>query len=151
MANNTQHDPKVQSLMGRPVTFDLIRLSDEGGVSGTGHVAEGAVFADGTAVMRWLTEKRSTATYDSARDLLAIHGHGGKTQLRYHAIGSVVGYPGFDGRACSNCAHPWSAHELDGAAICACGGCNCCLMEHPEFKPIGERRDPRNFLGDTTP
>lgn len=146
MANKTQHDPKVQSLMEAPVTFDLVRLSDESGVSGTGHVAEGAVFADGSVAMRWLTETRSTAIYDSARDLLAIHGHGGKTQLRYHT-GSARDR---DGRACSNCAHPMFAHTLDGAGICACGGCNCCLMEHPEFKPIGNRRDPRNFIGDTT-
>jgi len=144
MANNSQHDPKIHAI-GSPVTFDLIRLSDEGGVSGTGHVAEGVVFADGTTVMRWLTDKRSTAVYESARDLLAIHGHGGKTEMRYHMPARAM-----DNRACSNCAHPWVHHELDGACICSCGGCQCCLMEHPEFKPIGERRDPRNFIGDTT-
>ena len=26
---------------------------------------------------------------------------------------------------------------MDGACICSAGGCSCCLMEHPEFKPVG--------------
>jgi len=142
--NNTEHNPRIGAI-GAPSTFDLIRLSDAGGVSGTGHVAEGVVFADGTTVIRWLTDKRSTAVYESARDLLAIHGHGGKTELRYH-VGRDQ-----DGRACSNCAHPMSAHWQDNAAICTCGGCTCCLMEHPEFKPLGAKKDPRYFIGDTTP
>ncbi len=130
--NNTEHQPKVMGI-GAPYTFDLIRRTDATGVSGTGRVAEGVVFNDGTSILRWLTEHRSTAIYESARKLLAIHGHGGQSELRYH--GHVRG---FDGRACSNCAHPWGAHELDGAAICCAGGCTCCLMEHPEFRPIGE-------------
>lgn len=141
MANNCKHDPKIRAVSEKPETFDLVRLVDATGVSGTGKVAEGAVFGDGTTVLRWLTEHRSTVVYESAREVLAIHGHGGKTELRYH-----VG-PGGDGRACSNCAHPMVAHCMDGAGICMCGGCQCCLMEHPEFKPLGELRDPRNFIG----
>lgn len=128
--NSTIHQPKLFGI-GAPRTFDLVRLQDATGISGTGTVAEGVVFNDGTTAMRWLTEHRSTTVYESAREVLAIHGHGGATEMRYHGV------QGFDGRACSNCAHPWGAHELDGAAICACGGCSCCLMEHPEFKPLG--------------
>lgn len=141
MANSTQHNPKIMAVSGQPETFDLVRLVDETGISGTGKVAEGVVFGDGTTVLRWLTEHRSTVVYESAREVLAIHGHGGKTEMRYH-----VG-PGGDGRACSNCAHPMVGHWMDNAGICACGGCQCSLMEHPEFKPLGELRDPRNFLG----
>ncbi len=129
--NPTTHRPGFMAI-GHPSTFDLVRLVDETGVSGTGNVAEGCVFGDGTTVMRWLTDHRSTTIYESAREVLAIHGHNGKTELRYH------GFSPEGRRACSNCAHPWGAHEMDGAAICACGGCSCCLMEHPEFKPIGK-------------
>lgn len=63
--------------------FNLDRLEDESGVSGTGTVAQGVVFDDGTCAMRWLTNKASTAIYDSITDLEAIHGHGGKTKVVY--------------------------------------------------------------------
>lgn len=145
MANDTKHRPGFMAISNKPETFDLVRLHDETGISGTGKVAEGVVFMDGTTALRWLTKHRSTVVYESAREVLAIHGHGGKTEIRYHVEKDQ------DGRACSNCAHPMSGHWMDGAAICACGGCSCCLMEHPEFKALGSPKDPRNFLGDTTP
>lgn len=63
--------------------FVLNRDVDVSGVSGIGVVAEGVVFSDGTAVLRWLTPRRSTATYDNVADLVGIHGHGGTTQLQY--------------------------------------------------------------------
>lgn len=59
------------------------RIEDETGVSGTGIVAEGVQFTDGTCVIRWLTARSSTAVYDSADDLIAIHGHNGRTQLKW--------------------------------------------------------------------
>ena len=64
-------------------TFKLVRDVDESGVSGTGTVAEGVRFSDGTAALRWLTERRSTAVYRSMEDLRSIHGHGGKTRVAY--------------------------------------------------------------------
>lgn len=36
---------------------------------------EGVVFSDGRVAIRWLTAKRSTSTWDSMDDMLAIHGH----------------------------------------------------------------------------
>lgn len=127
--NDTKHKPGFFSVYARPLTFDLVRLRDATGVSGTGKVAEGVVFGDGTVAMRWLTTHRSTAIYESAREVVAIHGHGGGTVLRYHRD------EGGGDRLCLNCAHPVDDHCLDNAAICACGGCSCCLMEHPEFIP----------------
>lgn len=59
--------------------FHLQRLEDESGVSGTGRVADGVVFEDGHAVIRWRTATSSTACYDSIEDVEAIHGHNGKT------------------------------------------------------------------------
>jgi hypothetical protein len=61
--------------------FQLLRIEDESGVSGTGVVAQGVCFDDGTCVMRWLTKIASTAFYESLTQLEAIHGHGGKTRV----------------------------------------------------------------------
>ena len=59
--------------------FTLRRVEDETGVSGTGNVAQGVEFDDGTAAMRWLTSTSSVTFYDSVADVEYIHGHGGKT------------------------------------------------------------------------
>jgi hypothetical protein len=61
--------------------FELHRTVDETGISGTGVVAQGNEFDDGTCVMRWTVGPSSTAVYDSIVDIDAIHGHGGKTQI----------------------------------------------------------------------
>lgn len=63
--------------------FDLYRIEDESGVSGTGTVAQGVEFDDGTIVMRWLTKNRSTAVYENETMLEAIHGHNGKTKVMW--------------------------------------------------------------------
>jgi hypothetical protein len=63
--------------------FMLERLEDETGVSGTGSVAEGVEFYDGTVAMRWRTSIGSTAFYGSIQDVEAIHGHGGRTVVRW--------------------------------------------------------------------
>lgn len=64
-------------------TFALIRHSDPSGVSGTGVVAQGVVFSDGTTVLRWMLDTRSTGVYESLADMIAIHGHGGQTEVRF--------------------------------------------------------------------
>lgn len=61
--------------------YNLVRDEDISGVSGTGVVAEVAEYSDGTCAMRWVTEHRSTAVYASMADLLAIHGHDGRTRV----------------------------------------------------------------------
>lgn len=61
--------------------FNLVRNTDVSGVSGTGIVAEGVVFTDGTCAMRWLTDLASTAIYASLEDLQEIHGHNGATDV----------------------------------------------------------------------
>ena len=64
-------------------TFRLHRLADPSGISGTGDVAQGVVFDDGTVAMRWLSDTASTVMYGSVKDLLRVHGHGGSTQMRF--------------------------------------------------------------------
>lgn len=67
-------------------TFKLNRIKDHSNVSGVGIIAEGVEFSDGRCAIRFLTSTRSTAVYDSMTDLVAIHGHGGDTQVVYDDI-----------------------------------------------------------------
>jgi hypothetical protein len=60
--------------------FHLNRKIDCTGVSGTGHVAKGAMFPDGQCVLWWNTSQ-SICIYLSLTRLLDVHGHGGKTEV----------------------------------------------------------------------
>lgn len=62
-------------------TFEFHRDADVSGVSGTGTVADGIVFDDGHVALRWRGERRSTVTWSSIEDAVAVHGHDGKTRL----------------------------------------------------------------------
>lgn len=59
----------------------MIRREDVSGVSGTGVVAVGVVLPDGQCVMQWVTDLSSTTIYRNLNDLIAIHGHGGRTTI----------------------------------------------------------------------
>lgn len=59
--------------------FNLNRVEDETGISGTGIVTEGYQWDDGICVMKWLTEISSVAVYASIEDVVTIHGHNGRT------------------------------------------------------------------------
>ena len=64
-----------------PRPFALHRGQDVTGVSGTGTVAHGVQFADGTVVIRWLGEFASTVVWDSLDAAMKVHGHDGKTRV----------------------------------------------------------------------
>ena len=64
--------------------FRLVRDTDVSGTSGTGIVAEGVQFSDGTCAMRWLTATASTGFYESIEDLIFIHGHEGATNAVFY-------------------------------------------------------------------
>lgn len=64
--------------------FRLNRIEDEGGVSGTGIVAEGVQFSNGKCAVSWLTEHTSVAIYDNIEDVEFIHGHNGKTKIEWY-------------------------------------------------------------------
>ena len=61
--------------------FLLIRKEDLSGVSGTGEVAEGAVFSNGLTVIRWLREPYALNIYQNLKDMIQVHGHEGRTQI----------------------------------------------------------------------
>ena len=60
--------------------FHLVRTEDQTGVSGTGVVAEGTVFTDGTVALRWRGPHSSTVVWASLASAIAVHGHEGRTQ-----------------------------------------------------------------------
>lgn len=69
--------------MTRPGIYWWVRDIDETGMSGLGHVAQVAVFEDGTAVLRWLKVRNSagvasTVLYETVEQLVHVHGHGDK-------------------------------------------------------------------------
>jgi hypothetical protein len=62
-------------------SFELHRDTDKTGISGTGVVAEGVEFTDGTVAMRWKSDTASTAAYRCMEDVERIHGHNGATRI----------------------------------------------------------------------
>ncbi|MEW1922324.1 hypothetical protein [Streptomyces sp. NPDC088360] len=77
----TQHPTQLVRSDTDLVRFHLHRLDDVTGVSGTGRVAGGVIFPDGTVAMRWNKDLKSTAVYDSIDDVAVIHGHDGATVI----------------------------------------------------------------------
>lgn len=64
--------------------FVLYRELDISGVSGTGIVAEGVVFSDGSVALRWTTNGvHSTVIHESIQTVLAVHGHNGSTVIQW--------------------------------------------------------------------
>ena len=76
----------MQVIRKAPRVFYLVRLADETGVSGTGIVADGVQFWDGTCVVNWATTTTSTSIYKSITDVTTIHGHNGKTRVFWEDI-----------------------------------------------------------------
>lgn len=70
--------------------FQLHRHEDVNGLSGTGIVADGVEFPDGTCAMRWREVtgehydrgvRATTVIFANATAVEALHGHNGATQL----------------------------------------------------------------------
>ena len=63
--------------------FILVREKDVSGRSGTGVVAEGTIFIDGQAVLKWLREPFALGVFASVEELLSVHGHEGNTYVQF--------------------------------------------------------------------
>lgn len=61
--------------------FVFQRNTDVSGTSGTGIVAEGVQFTDGTVAVRWRSFISSHVIYPNAQAAEAIHSHGGATKM----------------------------------------------------------------------
>lgn len=76
--NATQREPRL---------FHLVRHVDGSGVSGTGTVAEGVEWSDGTVALRWRGRWPTTSAWEGGLDaVLAVHGHGGSTVVRWLTV-----------------------------------------------------------------
>lgn len=84
-------------------TFTIQREMDVTGISGTGHVADGVVFPDGTTVVRWRDlggpaaergVRPTTVVFESVEAVEALHGHNGATRLVWGALTSICKHCG---------------------------------------------------------
>lgn len=66
-----------------PRRFNLNRIEDETGVSGTGRVASGVRWPDGSATLRWMSDRPTTTVYNSMEDVGYIHSHHGSTVVEW--------------------------------------------------------------------
>jgi hypothetical protein len=73
--------PAAMEPSDQPRLFHLQRDRDVSGVSGTGRVANGVLWPDGTVSLRWIGERPSTVSWDRLADAEAVHGHGGATRI----------------------------------------------------------------------
>ena len=74
--------------------FRLVRHTDVSGVRGTGTLAEGVEWSDGTVALRWRGRWPGTATWDGGIEaLLAVHGAGGRTQVHWLPTTSLTPAP----------------------------------------------------------
>jgi len=75
--------------------FHFQRVEDESGTSGTGIVAEGVEFSDGSVMIHWFNEDNPNLNTtsdgfsfkpgpDGMEDTIQVHGHGGKTEVVFH-------------------------------------------------------------------
>jgi hypothetical protein len=87
----SQPPPPAASGPLMPRRFLLDRLVDVSGVSGTGVVAEGVRWSDGTAALRWHGGWQTVSIWDSVDAVLAVHGNEGATVLRWLDPDRVVG------------------------------------------------------------
>jgi hypothetical protein len=61
--------------------FELHRDVDVSGISGTGVVADGVRFPDGSVAIRWRGERPSSVFWSDMEHVVAIHGHSGSTRV----------------------------------------------------------------------
>lgn len=66
-----------------PRRFRLMREVDVNAVSGTGAVADGVQFADGSVALRWRGDHPCTSVWPDLAAVVAVHGHAGSTQVAW--------------------------------------------------------------------
>jgi hypothetical protein len=80
--------------------FQLHRDTDITGVSGTGIVADGIEWPDGTVSIRWRGDRPSVVFWDCVQDAMHVHGHVGATRFVWL---------GYDGQPLVDAPEPVSA------------------------------------------
>jgi hypothetical protein len=73
--------------MTEPRRFYLDRSTDVTGASGTGRVADGVLWPDGTVTIRWRGEHQSTVNWDGIASAEHVHSHKGATRIVFLDLG----------------------------------------------------------------
>ncbi|MGW7247731.1 hypothetical protein [Streptomyces decoyicus] len=89
--------------MTEPRIFALHRDRDISGVSGTGIVADGCAWPDGTVSIRWRGASPSTVSWNSVADAEHVHGHGGATRIVWVTPAGAPIPPGGNAEDCPRC------------------------------------------------
>jgi hypothetical protein len=101
------------------VVFHLQRDTDVSGVSGTGVVADGVIWPDGTVSVRWRGQHPSIVFWRSLDSVKVIHGHDGATRIVLPSserarLGRIAdahskdeGPHGMTNGHCVECGLPW--------------------------------------------
>lgn len=76
---NEATEAALQVMVSDSQRFYLYRHQDMSGISGTGVVADGIKWPDGTVTLRWRGPRPSTVNWNSVEDAEAVHGHGSAT------------------------------------------------------------------------
>lgn len=124
-------------------TFVLIRDVDVTGMSGTGPVADGVVFPDGTTVLRWRDVtgpnydrgvRATTVVHESPDSVDALHGHNGVTRIVW---GTSTG-------VCKHCGDVIGAHDPDGRYgwVHADTSMGRCRPDEAAGRPYGYNGEP---------
>jgi hypothetical protein len=80
----TRRHLKAAASRSGPRCFQIVRHIDVSGVSGTGVVAEGVEWSDGTVTLRWRGRYPTTTVWQDGVDaLIAVHGHDGASTIRW--------------------------------------------------------------------
>lgn len=134
--------------------FEIHRDVDITGLSGTGIVADGAVFPDGTTVVRWREVtgenydkgvRATTVVHPNVESVEALHGHGGATRLVFTDDRGAARILPEDG-----IMFPGEVKVREGEASCSCGApdayslkANEVLVHNPDACYIKHVNDPQ--------
>jgi hypothetical protein len=128
-------------------TFVLIRDVDVTGMSGTGAVADGVVFPDGTTVLRWRDVtgpnydrgvRATTVVHESPESVDALHGHNGATHIEWGPASAV----------CKHCgdvvwtSHPTAAPGARFSWVHLLSGLGRCRPDEEAGRPYGFNAEP---------
>lgn len=119
----------------QPRPFQLVRRVDVSGVSGTGVVAEGVQFTDGSVALRWTGATPATSVWDHGiESMLAVHGHGDASVVEWLDHSSFHRSPMAAGRVPVDFEYPLST-GLRVPTASVDGLCVRCWAAWPCFCP----------------